>query len=111
MATKPVTQNYLLTTLSASWENLNSGDDGEALTLNGNKVSVQAIGTFAGSTITMQGSNDKVNWTNLNDEAVPGNPCSFTATGLKGVLQTVKYIRPSVSGGTGTGLKVVLVNR
>ena len=113
MATKPLTQNFesFSKTVTGVWEDLDTGDDGEILALNGNKTSVQVVGTFAGSTVTMQGSNDKVNWTNLNDEAVPASACSFTSAGLKGVLQTVKYIKPSVSGGTGTGLKVVLVNR
>lgn len=113
MATKPLTQNFesFSKTVTAIWEDLAKNDEGEVLTLLGNKTSVQAIGTFSGSTITMEGSNDGVNWSNLNDEAVPGNVCSFTAAGFKGVLQTVKYIRPKVTGGTATSLKVVLINR
>lgn len=108
MATRNAVVKNALKGKTVTWSGLNTGDDGNAINTEGYRMTAQGIGTFASSTITMQGSNDGTNWTTLNDQSVPANPCSFTAAGLKGVLQAPKYIRPLVSGGTATGLEVVL---
>lgn len=96
--------------LTTTWTPLDGGDDGEAVATDGARLCVQVSGTFGTSTVTLQGSNDEVIWTDLNDEAVPANPCSFTANGLKGILQAPKFVRPIVSAGTGSDLTVVLFN-
>ena len=93
------------------WDSLAAGDDGSPIATIGSKTSVQVVGTPGTSTVTIQGSNDGTNWVNLNDEANPGSACSFTAAGLKGVLQYPAYIRPIVSAGTGAGLSVILINK
>ena len=111
MATKPVKQNVSYNdTLNAEWA-VNTGDDGTPITSVGPKTSVQVTGTFGGATVAIQGSNDGTNWVALNDEAAPASACSFTAAGVKGVLQFTKYIKPVVTGGTATGLVVSLINK
>ena len=69
--------------------------------------SVQVSGTFgAGGTITMQGTNQvdgaglPINWATLFDQA--GAALTFTAAGLKTVLQVSRFIRPLESAGDGT---------
>lgn len=111
MATRPVEQNVSYNdTLNAKWT-VNTGDDGAPITSVGPKTSIQVTGTFGGSTVAIQGSNDGVNWVTLNDEANAGTPCSFTSSGFKGVLQFAKYIKPVVTGGTASGLIVNLINK
>ena len=61
--------------------------------------SVQVVGTFSGTTITIQGSNDNQNWVTLTDTAA--GALTFTSTGLRQILQVTRYIRPSASAGTG----------
>lgn len=111
MSTINPTQNVGLQSTTTTWAGLATGDTGAPIATDGKQMTVQVGGTFGGATVTMQGSNDGTNWVSLNDQAVPGNVCSFTSAGLKGVLQAVKYIRPVVTGGTGTGLSVILFNR
>lgn len=108
MATIPLSETQALKATTSIWTGLATGDTGSPATTNGKDMSVQVTGTFSGATVTIEGSNDGTNWVTLNDKAVPANPCTFTAAGLKGVLQQVKYIRPSVASGTGTGLVVTL---
>jgi hypothetical protein len=70
--------------------------------------SVQVTGTFGGATVTMQGSNDGgATWSTLNDAA--GTPLTFTAAGIKQVLEVSQFIRPSVSGGAAADLDVHLL--
>lgn len=111
MATKPVEQNVSYNdTLNAKWT-VNTGDDGAPITSVGPKTSVQVVGTFGGSTVAIQGSNDGTNWITLDDEAAPASPCSFTAAGFKGVLQFAKYIKPVVTGGSASGLIINIINK
>ena len=111
MPTAAATQTQGLKATTTVWSGLATGDDGAPVSTEGKNLSVQAIGTtFNGSTITMHGSNDGVTYAALNDQAVPGNACSFTSVGFKGVLQMPKFIKPVVTGGTGVGLSVVLFN-
>lgn len=110
MATIPVVRQEGLNATTFTWEGLDTGDEGQAIKIEYSKLVAQAIGAFAGSTVAMQGSLDGVNYVTLNDEAVPANPCSFTAAGLKGVLQSPLYIKPLVTAGAAADLKVVLFN-
>ena len=110
MATAAVTNKVGLDATTSTWGAMATGDNGAPVSTNGRNLSVQVLGTFGGATVTMQGSNDGTNWATLNDQAVPGNVCSFTSAGFKGVLQMPKYIRPVVSGGAGSGLIVIMFN-
>jgi hypothetical protein len=91
---------------TAVWT-VDTGDQGSPVELPGaNDRSVQVVGTFATSTVVLQGSNDGTNWFTLNSPQ--GTALSFTASGILAVQEHCRYMRPSVSGGTGTGLVVTL---
>jgi hypothetical protein len=69
--------------------------------------SIQVAGTIAGSTVTIEGSNDGANYVGLTDTG--GVALTFTAVGLKQALQVTKFIRPVVTAGTAAGLTVTLL--
>jgi hypothetical protein len=69
--------------------------------------SVQVIGTFGTTTVSIQGSNDGATWVTLTDTAA--GALTFTSTGLRQILQVTRYIRPSAPSGTGTALDVHLL--
>jgi hypothetical protein len=71
-----------------------------------NDRSVQVTGTFSTSTVTIQGSNDGTNWFTLNTPQ--GTAMNFTAAGLLAVQEHTRFIRPIVTGGTGTALVITL---
>lgn len=70
--------------------------------------SVQVFGTFAGATITIEGSNDGgTTWNTLTDPL--GNALTFTAAGMKQITELPYQIRPSVAGGgVGTSVNIYL---
>lgn len=97
-----------------TWEGLGAGDDGKpVLSAMYADRSVQVTGTFAGGTVTVEGSNDGgTTWAGLNDPK--GNAISLTAAGLVGLLEYTEMIRPKVTGGDSgdtTDLDVSLVSR
>lgn len=78
---------------------------------------VHCFGTWGGATLVIEGSNDprvesdlpSAVWVTLRDPA--GNALSFTADGLKAILELPKYIRPKTTGGTGTAVDVIINGR
>jgi len=98
-------------TRKLSWSGLLNTDDGAPIGPDWSAFSdrsVQVTGTFgAGGTLVWEGSNDGVNYATLNVPA--GTVCSFTAAGLKQVLEGALYMRPRVSAGDGTTTLVVTV--
>jgi hypothetical protein len=72
---------------------------------------VQVQGTFGASgSVSVEGSNDGVNYHTLRDPQ--GVSLTFTAAGLKAVLELTRFIRPRVTAGDGTtALTVTLVAR
>jgi hypothetical protein len=81
--------------------NLDNGDNFGILP--GYDRSVQFTGTFGtGGTVVLEGSNEATpsNWFTLRDPQ--GNSLSFTAVGLKQVLEWTLWVRPRVTGGDGT---------
>jgi hypothetical protein len=72
---------------------------------------VQVVGTFgAAGTLVLQGSNDGTNWFTLNN--AQGAALSFTAAGLKQVVENPRYMCPLITGGDGTtSLTMTLVMR
>ncbi len=58
---------------------------------------VQVTGTFDSATVTMQGSMDGSNWTNLTTNGVTA--ASLTAAGMLWLWETPLYIKPLISGG------------
>jgi hypothetical protein len=72
---------------------------------NQSERSIQLAGTWGGATVVLQGSNDGVTWFTLTDPA--GAALSFTANGLKQVMESVLHVKPAISGGDGTTAVVV----
>jgi hypothetical protein len=94
------------------WSDIAPGDPCTPLTLKqqyGLAASVQVVGTFGGATITIEVSNDGTNWaTALGLDATA---MTFTATGYREFSLSAAYVRPVISGGTGSNLSVVMVLR
>lgn len=92
------------------WAALANGDTGNWLKA-GDLVdlAVQVKGTFGtGGTVVLQGSLDGgVTAATLTDPQ--GNALSFTAAGLKAVLENAPYLRPSVTAGDGSTAITVIV--
>lgn len=69
--------------------------------------SVQVTGTFGGTSVAMQGSNDGgTTWAPLLDAF--GAAVVFTAAGLKQIMTLAKEIRPLLTGGAGTDVDVTV---
>lgn len=93
----------------AQWA-LGIADTGNPVTLtDGADRSIQVEGTFGGATVTVQGSNDGTNWETLRDPL--GNLLTFTAAGLKAILEMTIYTRVISAGGTGTAITATLATR
>lgn len=95
-----------------TWSALANGDTGHPVEwIQFADRCVSVTGTFgAGGTLVIQGSNDNTNWFTLNN--AQSAALSFTASGLKQVVELPRYIRPSVTAGDGTtSLDVILVMR
>lgn len=71
--------------------------------------SIQVSGTFGGSAVVLQGSNDATNWADLNDTS--GSAISLTAAGAAEFSTAMAYIRPSISGGTSQSLTITVSAR
>lgn len=75
-----------------------------------NDRSISFSGTWGGATAVLEGSNDGVYYCTLRDPA--GVALSFTADGLKQVMETVQYVRPRLSVvGTGATVSACLLIR
>ena len=100
------------------WETVTCGDTGSAYEVPNwaTTGTVQVIGTFedassppAGSTLTMQGSNDGTNWAILH--ADDGGDIAFTAAGVEVIAELPRYIRPSHNLASGGDVDVYLFMR
>lgn len=99
------------TILVTAWPIANGDDGSPAYQGDWADRTVHVYGTGTFGTVTLQGRNDPAAaWQTLTDQA--GNNLTFTAEGLRLVLQAPLYIRPLHSGGDGTtSLNVVMVSR
>jgi len=99
--------------LIAQWTGGASGDAGPAWEFpEWADISVQISGTISGSTVTIEGSNDGTNWATLNNaQGVALSFTSLTPTPLKQIVERPRYIRPNITGGTGSGIAVTLCAR
>jgi hypothetical protein len=89
--------------LRVVWGPLANGDSGDGVTLAvWQDRTVQVVGTFgAAGSVTLQGSNDGgTTWATLTDPQ--GAALTFTATGLRQILELPHMIRPAVTAGDGT---------
>lgn len=85
-----------------TWTPLANGDDGNGAQYMGSgDRSIQIEGTFgAGGTVIVEGTNDGTNWRQLKDAT--GTAISFTAAGIKQILENPVAVRPRVTAGDGT---------
>ena len=99
--------------ITYTYDNLDSADTSPAsLPLNGTTTLagfMQAVGTFGGGTVKLQGSNDNTNWVDLND--VTGTAIGLTGTGGAEFTTSALYIRPIITGGTGDDVDVIICLR
>lgn len=83
-----------------------TGDTVEGMSYTDRSIQVSGSG-FGGSTLTVEGSNNGADWVTLTDPA--GAALTFTAAGLKQILQVTRYIRTKVTGGAATNIVADLV--
>jgi len=92
---------------------LSAGDDGAPVSLaEFTDRSVQFTGTFGGASVALQGSNDltsPTNWFPLTD--YQGNDISKSAAALEGIAEPTVWVRPLVTGGSGTTIVATLAAR
>ena len=100
-----------------TWSGLgvaSSADSGAGVIVPGryDSIQIQVLGTFAGATITIEGSNDGgTTWATLNDSRGEGNAMTFTAADLRKLNETPNQIRPTISAGSASNLSVVAILR
>ena len=100
-----------------TWSGLgvaSSADSGAAVIIPGryDSVQIQVLGTFAGATITIEGSNDGgTTWATLNDSRGEGNAMTFTSADLRKLNEASLAIRPTITAGSASDLSVVAVIR
>jgi len=71
---------------------------------------VQAVGTLGGATVALQMSNDGTNWASIKD--LQGTVVALSAvTQISEFTCSAAYIRPSVTGGTGDNVDIIVVLR
>ncbi len=71
--------------------------------------SVQVEGSFGGASISIEGSNDGVNYRTLTDPQ--GNDLLITTAKIEMVTEVTRYIRPRVVSGAATSVTVSLLAR
>jgi hypothetical protein len=92
-----------------TWATLANGDTGTPASdvyLPNHEVSIS--GTFGtGGSVTIEGSNDGTNFFTLKDWQ--GSAVTFTAAGIKTVVDNPQQIRPNVTAGDGTTALVAIM--
>lgn len=100
MATVSPTISTLSGVPRVVWAGIVTGDTINSFTLSeqwGLAGSVQISGTFGGATVTLQHSNDGINWVIAKD--LLGASISATTNTIFEVSLSSLYFRPAVSGG------------
>jgi len=95
---------------SVVWTPLAAADDGAAVEMPvQSDRSVHVRGTFGGTTVTIQGSNEATptSWVTLTSPS--GAPLSFSSEGLRQVTEITRWIRPLATGGSGVAVTVEMV--
>jgi hypothetical protein len=95
-----------------TYATVDSADSPSALLLDGTSTIagyMQVSGTFGGATAKLQLSNNGTSWTDARD--ISGNLISITAAGGAEFSTAAIYVRPLVTGGSGTSLTVTLAFR
>lgn len=112
MATTVTTTPKSGTTYLHEWTGLANSENGDSVSFPGAADrTVQVGGTFStGGEVTIQGSNDGVNWVTLTD--LGDNDLVFTAAAIEVIAEAPLHIRPSITGGDGsTAIDVSILAR
>ncbi len=89
-----------------TWDAMATGDSGAAFGLNAAAdITIQVSGTSDGSTVTFQGSNDGTHWHALTQRGGTTN-MAYNAAANHACNEMPAFIRPNITAGTGSGLKV-----
>lgn len=103
MATIPWTHNGAITNSNIYTATpLANGDDSHPVeaVFSGDR-SVQIVGAFgAGGTVIVEGSCNGTDWAQLRDPS--GTLISFTAAGVRTIMEYTPYVRARVTAGDGT---------
>lgn len=105
----PSANDLLVDNKIYTWSPLTFGDTGDAVGATGTgDRTVQILGTFGvGTSVAIEGTLNGTDWQTLRDPT--GNLLTFSAPGLKAVLENVIQLRPHVIAGDGTEQITVLV--
>lgn len=89
------------------WEGLTGADTASPVDISHwPDRTVGVMGTFGGTTITIQGSMNDSDYATLKDNA--GAALSFTTAGIRFIVENPFYIKPVVTGGTGVDIDVII---
>lgn len=95
------------------WETMTEGDVGNGIQVaRFPDMSIMIIGSYGGTTITIEGSNDNgTTWVTLTE--ADGTTAMSYSTGnqLKAILENTELVRPQTTGGSATDLDVHFVGR
>lgn len=95
--------------VTVTWPAMGGTDDGQPVDLSiYPDITVHVYGTFGGATVVLQGGNAAGQYVGLNDRQDLA-PISFaTNPGIARTLENPKFVRPLVTGGTGSAINVVI---
>ncbi len=89
---------------------LTDGETGDAIEVPSSDVSVEGTGTWSGATLTIEGSmTPESGGTFLPAKDQAGLAISLTADGSAIVLQTFYRMRPKLTGGSSSSVKVRMI--
>lgn len=110
MSTINPTKTDIAGNLGYVWSAMAVSDVGDgAIHVGTGDRTVQVSGAFGvGGAVLIEGSLDGSNWFPLHDPQ--GVALSFTAAGLKAILEHVLMARPRVTGGDGTTSITTIIN-
>jgi hypothetical protein len=94
-----------------TWGPLATGDEGTPVSMIGSsRRTIQVIGAFGGgSRLTVEGSNNKVDWSPVTD--VHGNQLVFSGPGISTVADLTLWIRPRASTGNPAATVIMLMRK
>ena len=97
--------------LTVTWEEMTESDTAETFEKpRQSDVCVHVQGTFAGGTISIEGSNS-LTGTFLVLKDMEGQDLTFTEAGINTVRDNVQYIRPKTPAGSGMDIDVFMTMR
>jgi len=91
-----------------TWATLGGTDDGAPFRLPCSAdLTFQVVGTFGGATCALQGSNNGSTWHPLTQSSGTSN-MSYTTAACHASNETPLFVRPNITGGTGSSITVTL---